>query len=222
MASALSEAAPCCRCARGCFGRWLPALLLAACPGLLQAHDPESDAHHALAEVAARGLRFEVAGQSVSFAELDVSEVAVDSPSVLFHAVGTGTLGAATLGYYGAEHVILRSRDGQLVPEVSWLPKLAGVLAALAARDAAVKARNTGALAALAAAGYRDGAIAASDLPVLLVNAAAPQPPSAISVRIDGDRAEVSEVRGFGAGSGRWAASLVRTADFWRFASGLL
>jgi len=116
----------------------------AGCSGLFARHDPESEARRALEDLSRTGLELGSLPQPARLTKLELSEIEVDGqdpPSVLFHVVATGTYGEAALGYYGSEHVTLRRPsgrvDGRLVAPISWLPKLAGVLRALAARDAA-------------------------------------------------------------------------------------
>jgi hypothetical protein len=199
---------------------------LAACPTLFAPHDDESDARSALASLAEHGTRFPAAGAEVVFPRLTLSEITVGpgaSPDVLLHVIGTGTWANAALGYYGSEHVQLRRRAGAFLPAGPWLPKLFAVLEALAAADAAMAARDAGALARLATPDYRDGAVTPRDFAKLL--ASEPLPPghgafTTLSIRIDGDRAEVT--RSAGDGGPVRGSTLVRRNDFWLFSSGLL
>ncbi len=168
-------------------GAWLASLVfLAGCPTLFARHDPESEARRELGELSRSGLELASTAQPVRLARIDLSEIEVDGqdpPSVLFHVIATGTCGAAALGYYGSEHVSLRRVDGRLVAPTSWFPKLAGVLQALAAKEAVPSGES-----------------------------------DSLSIRIDGDRAQVSTL----SGAGRRTYSLARLGDSWHFSSGLL
>ncbi len=170
---------------------------LAGCPSLLEGRDVESQARRALAELTRGGVRFEVARRPVDLGHVEISEIAVDGrdpPEVLFHVIALGTFGRSRVGYYGSERLAFGRGLGRIAPPAEWLPKLHGVLEALAAADAA--------------SGVDAG-----------VGRLAPDDPGAIlSIRIDGDRAEVSAL----SPAGRRTASLVRSGDSWRFASGLL
>lgn len=206
---------------------WVVAVLaLSACSGLLSAHDTESDARRALEALGARGTRVAAGGEVATFSRLTISEVAVEAgpqPAVLFHAIGTGTWRGAALGYYGGERVVLHRFAKGMLPQGPWLPKLQGVLAALAARDQALRDRDAAALTRLAMPDYRDGAITALDLPGLLAKpgGATVGVVGTFSVRVDGDRAEVTRLPDSDAGAVR-ASSLRRSGDVWRFSSGLL
>jgi hypothetical protein len=199
--------------------------LLAACPALF-AGDPTSQVRRALDDLSRQGLKADVAGRSLALHQLEFSEVTVDGrepPQVLLHVEASGTWGAAALGYYGGERISFGGRYGRLAPPAVWLPKLDAVLIALAARDAALEARDAVALARLAGPENHDGAVT---LPRIL---AALQPPApdagavaahpSLSVRIDGNRAQVSEIR---EGPGPRSAALVEIGDSWRFTTGLL
>ncbi len=70
-----------------------------------------------------------------------------------------GTWGGATLGYYGSERITFERASGSLKAPGVWLPRLEGVLTALAAREQAIASRDATALARLAGADNHDGAI---------------------------------------------------------------
>jgi hypothetical protein len=115
-------------------------VILAGCSSLLVPHDPSSEARRALDALSRTGLELGSLPRPSRLTKLELSEIEVDGqdpPSILFHVVATGTYGEAALGYYGSEHVTFRRVDGRLVPPATWLPKLEGVLRALAARDEA-------------------------------------------------------------------------------------
>ena len=140
---------------------------------------------------------------------------------VLFHVAGGGTFGAAALGYYGSESLTLKTDGKRPLQEADFaLPRLQGVLEALLAREAALANQDLAAVTALAAPGYRDGALTPKDFPGLLQAPAFGGQPTAVSIRVDGDRSDVT----FSVPDGGrpHAVSLVRVGDAWRFSSGLL
>jgi hypothetical protein len=196
-------------------------LLLAGCSSLLARHDPQSEARRALEALSRTGLEVRSTPSVVRLSKLELSEIEVDGqdpPSVLFHVVATGTYGKAALGYYGSERVGFRRTGRELLPPESWLPKLEGVLFALAARDAAVSAHNFMSLTDLAAPAVR-AELFQPHMPEPIPSAPFGESDS-LSIRIDGDQAAVSSLAS--AGSGRHLASLQRLGDSWRFTSGLL
>ena len=198
--------------------------LLAGCPNLLPG-DPASQVKRAVDELSAQGLATEVASRPLTLRKLELSEVYVDGqepPDVLFHVQATGRWGETIVSYYGSERVSFRGAGGRWLAPAIWLPKLEGVLAALAAREAAIAAHDATALARLAEPDNHDGAITAPRL-LEAVKAAesgtGPSPDNALSIRIDGDRAQVSTLNLL---PGPHAAALVKLGDSWRFTSGLL
>ncbi len=200
----------------------LVTLLCAACPGAVAAPDTESEVRRAIEGLGVRGITAEVGGEPLVFDTLTLSEIAVQpgAPSrALFHVVGVGRLGTTAVGYYGSEAVAVR--DGKsLAPDGAWLPRLQGVLSALKARETALQRRDAPGLAALAVGDYREGSLTLKALPALVAVAEAPAPASTVSGRVDGARAEVTQV--VGDAGGLHALSLVRVGESWRFSSGLL
>jgi len=196
-------------------------LLLAGCPSLLAPHDPQGEARRALEGLSRTGLEIRSTPHVVRLTKIELSEIEVDGqdpPTVLFHVVATGTYGKAALGYYGGERVTFGQVDRRLLPPETWFPKLEGVLHVLVARDAALAARNILSLTDLAAP------VARAELLQQGLRESSPLAPfgesDSLSIRIDGDQAELSSLSS--AGSGRHVASLQKLGDSWRFTSGLL
>jgi hypothetical protein len=213
-------------------GAALPAifLLVAGCRALVSG-DTANQVQRALEDLSRQGLTSEVGGRPLALTKFAFSELYVDgrdAPEALMHVQASGTWGEATLGYYGSERVAFTRREGRLAPRATWLPRLEGVLSALAARDAALAAKDPRSLAELAGPNNHDGAITLQR--VLGSRGAAARErassagPASLSIRVEGTHAQVSQVGDpfEPRESGPRSAELVQVGDSWRFTTGLL
>ncbi len=143
-----------------------------------------------------------------------VVEVDGSRARALFRIEGDGAAGDVHVGYVGGEEVALAAGRSGWEPEGgAWLPHLEGVLAALERRRGAASARDAVALAGLA---FEAGPVAPAALPAETL------PLRAYFIRVEGDRATVSEVDGPTGKSVTRRMELRRVEDGWRFSSGLL
>ncbi|MHB8417713.1 MAG: hypothetical protein ACYDCL_06535 [Myxococcales bacterium] len=132
----------------------------------------------------------------------------------LFRVEGDGTAGDVHVGYVGGEELGLTLGAGGWEPDAGvFLPRLEGLLDALERRRAAASAGDAVALAGLA---VDPGAAVPAGL------AAGPARLRAYFIRVEGERATVSEVDGPSDRPLTRRMELRRGKDGWRFAAGLL
>ncbi len=127
-----------------------------------------------------------------------------------------GRVGAAIVSYLGSERFEVACA-ASCAPDAPPVERLVPLLGALRARDAALHARDAGALAALADPAWEAGPEALARLG----GAELPPPPPAVTawlVRVDREEAQVGEARGEGPPR---PLRLRRTEGAWRFTSGL-
>jgi len=147
-----------------------------------------------------------------------LSEVVVEVDGrrarALFRVEGDGTAGDVHVGYVGGEELALTLGAGGWEPAGGvFLPRLQSLLATLERQRAAAAARDAVTLAGLA---LDPGSVKPAGL------TADPVPLRAYFIRVEGDRATVSEVDGPTEKPITRRMELQRGKDGWRFASGLL
>jgi hypothetical protein len=202
-------------------------LATAACPShLLSPADTESQVRAHL--TATTHLREKLpGGETLELRGLQFSEVVVSvhdsGAEVLTHVEARGEFEGTPLQYLGSERLILTHTGDGFSGDL--VPALAGVLQAVAQRQRAIAAEDRTALIALAASDYRDGSVDRERLDSLfptLWPTVERGSPSAIAVRVDGERAVVSlRFEGDG-GSRTHTLGLQNAGKSWRYSAGLL